>query len=1000
MRPVTLKFAGLRSYRGEQEIDFTDVSLMAIVGDTGAGKSSILEGLCFALYGVCTWNGNSGKDLITDGGDGTLRVELVFRARGKTWRVTRTTSAGSSPPAKNRLEGLSDSSDVVGFQAVNDAVQQLVGLGHKAFLRAVVLPQGKFQELLQAKATERTSILKSVLGLDELAEVRRQAAAEFHRLAPQLLELERRRAPLPADPAAAIADADERLSAAAAQVEQLSDLTSVITLARKDADDHAQLAGKYRTAAKRLADDLPADLADHYASLIKLDTELAGEITVAERELEETEGEETRLQTFLAEADLAGTGVSGVASTLTGLEALRGQLAEVSVQETELAEEKTALDSARAELRERRIGHADLVTKAGTIAAEARLAETAHSDAGTKLSQCRDLLTEARRATTSASNATAALPQLRQALRERTSDVTDAEQAVKDAKKRLGRATKDLDTLHRKNSAAHAAGESHPGDPCPICVRPLPVDFAPPTTAGTEQAKTERTQAEQETEAVGAELVEAQNSRTAAQVRLEEAIKLTDELCEERDSACSAAFEALGAVDFALDDETILQEVEEQVRRAAEARETIAVDAKAAQDAMKDNDAYLRHTDPAVTQREKALEKNLSALDRRKEKVATLYSAVPEPYRSAPEPTDAAIDLGVEKAKQRKEELDRITTRLGTVQKQAKLLRDKKKGLAERRDSEVGQPATQLNLLVQTIATRSAAAAELTEMPAPGDRPAPPSILGDAQWARDVLAAATKIVEGCRSAAAAQDGQVLAAQSRVAEALATAGLPDEAQLEGRLTNARTDAREATRDRETAIGLQPLCAELDSRIATAKPVVESLHELDGLLADGKFPAMVVKRRQRALLEHASRLLRSMTRDRFAFSADFRIVDGHTAQPRDVRTLSGGETFLASLALALGLVELTSRGGGRVEALFLDEGFGSLDSTVLGDALDALARQADDGRLVAVISHMRDVAENFDDVLLVTRTPGGSQARWLDPAERDQLVTDELAAGLLS
>ncbi|MEV6446104.1 SbcC/MukB-like Walker B domain-containing protein [Amycolatopsis sp. NPDC051716] len=215
-----------------------------------------------------------------------------------------------------------------------------------------------------------------------------------------------------------------------------------------------------------------------------------------------------------------------------------------------------------------------------------------------------------------------------------------------------------------------------------------------------------------------------------------------------------------------------------------------------------------------------------------------------------------------------------------------------------------------------------------------------------------------------------------------------------------MTNARTDAREATRDREAAIGLQPLCAELGSRIATAKPVVESLHELDGLLADGKFPAMVVKRRQRALLEHASRLLRSMTRDRFTFSADFRIVDGHTGQPRDVRTLSGGETFLASLALALGLVELTSRGGGRIEALFLDEGFGSLDPTVLGDALDALARQADYGRLVAVISHMRDVAENFDDVLLVTRTPGGSQARWLDPAERDQLVTNELAAGLLS
>lgn len=112
------------------------------------------------------------------------------------------------------------------------------------------------------------------------------------------------------------------------------------------------------------------------------------------------------------------------------------------------------------------------------------------------------------------------------------------------------------------------------------------------------------------------------------------------------------------------------------------------------------------------------------------------------------------------------------------------------------------------------------------------------------------------------------------------------------------------------------------------------------------------------------------------------------------------MSGGETFLASLSLALALVELTSRGGGRIEALFLDEGFGSLDTNVLGEALEALTHQAGGGRLVAVISHMRDVAENFDNVLMVIKTVGGSQARWASSTERDQLVTDELTAGLLT
>ncbi len=66
--------------------------------------------------------------------------------------------------------------------------------------------------------------------------------------------------------------------------------------------------------------------------------------------------------------------------------------------------------------------------------------------------------------------------------------------------------------------------------------------------------------------------------------------------------------------------------------------------------------------------------------------------------------------------------------------------------------------------------------------------------------------------------------------------------------------------------------------------------------------------------------------------------------------------------------------------------LDEGFGSLDTNALGEALEALTQQATAGRLVAVISHMQDVAEYFDDVPLVSKDVGSSEARWATPAER--------------
>jgi len=96
----------------------------------------------------------------------------------------------------------------------------------------------------------------------------------------------------------------------------------------------------------------------------------------------------------------------------------------------------------------------------------------------------------------------------------------------------------------------------------------------------------------------------------------------------------------------------------------------------------------------------------------------------------------------------------------------------------------------------------------------------------------------------------------------------------------------------------------------------------------------------------------------------------------------RDLVRRETFLASLALALALVELHSRSGARLGALFLDEGFGSLDSDALASSLAVLQAETGGYKLVAVISHPHAVAEAVEDVMWVERRPEGSSARWLD------------------
>lgn len=212
--------------------------------------------------------------------------------------------------------------------------------------------------------------------------------------------------------------------------------------------------------------------------------------------------------------------------------------------------------------------------------------------------------------------------------------------------------------------------------------------------------------------------------------------------------------------------------------------------------------------------------------------------------------------------------------------------------------------------------------------------------------------------------------------------------------------ASTAEHNAGRDLRRATAHQPLAAELDRRIQAAEPTVTALGDLAALLTDGKFVANAVRQRQLALLGAASKTLLTISGGKFGFAENFRIIDTGIGQARDVKTLSGGETFQASLALALAVVELASRASGRVDSLFLDEGFGSLDSGVLQDALNALAAHSTAGRLVTIISHMRSIAEITDHVLVVERTFAGSRAHWASPEEREQIINDDLNRGLLS
>ena len=108
----------------------------------------------------------------------------------------------------------------------------------------------------------------------------------------------------------------------------------------------------------------------------------------------------------------------------------------------------------------------------------------------------------------------------------------------------------------------------------------------------------------------------------------------------------------------------------------------------------------------------------------------------------------------------------------------------------------------------------------------------------------------------------------------------------------------------------------------------------------------------------------------------------VIDHYNGTERSVGSLSGGESFKASLSLALGLSDevQSSAGGVRLDTMFVDEGFGSLDNDSLQKAIRALLALTEGNRLVGIISHVAELKQEIEDQLLVTKDEEGSHTRW--------------------
>lgn len=220
--------------------------------------------------------------------------------------------------------------------------------------------------------------------------------------------------------------------------------------------------------------------------------------------------------------------------------------------------------------------------------------------------------------------------------------------------------------------------------------------------------------------------------------------------------------------------------------------------------------------------------------------------------------------------------------------------------------------------------------------------------------------------------------EVVAAQTAVAAEREALGIgPDREPSEVR-SELRAAAAAAAQRSTTLAETIAAASDIDDRLTEAQATRDLAARLTADLQPSRLLAFLLEAERAALAELGSVHLEQLTAAAYRFADDdtFSIADQNAAgATRAPDSLSGGETFLASLALALALAEMVARGGGRLDAFFLDEGFGSLDPEHLDRAMEGIERlvAGGDDRLVVVVSHVEQMRQRIEDLIELDKDP---------------------------
>lgn len=1003
MRPLVLKMTAFGPYVHEQIVDFGELkgrNFFLIHGPTGSGKTSLLDAMCFALYGRSTGMRDTYRSHHAD--DKTLTsVVFEFTLGERRFRAERRMTKGGNVVPK--LEEWKDGGYeiIVERKDFSDHIKALLGFDVEQFRQVVMLPQGQFSRFLLASSKDKEAILKTLFGTDRYEQItaflKEQAQSENARYT--AIESSRTTL-LTGQGASSLEELEAREPILAAELERLKQEESQLAVRQKElslrltsAEALHQIFLEYDSVAEQLdrcrADEIHRNRDDArlqeaekavrlqpaFERIQEIERSLFSQSEQLRKIGAEREGLVNRLHSLQEENRRMADAAPDRESRRRRIEELQRILPEWERFEGERRRLREATE--QIETIKRTLEEAIAKREAGRQALERIDGELAELRAP---AASRPLREQALVDWERLMRLHASFEQSRQRLEALESELAASkEAALKTALDETARSIHALEEEQRKAQAAVLAGSLVQGEPCPVCgSEHHPAPAVPSAAHDDDSLLTLR------------ERFDALRAEHDACSRKKHADQKEAQLLQERIGELKAE---LGPLALANEGE-----------RKAEAEQRqehlrLAIDAER-------REAQIQGERNALLTSQKSLE---SETERLREMQLLLSEELSKLSASVAGREQLFRSVGSIEGAERKDGILSITKEL------ERLLADEQSD-----QKRLTQLQSDYERAVREEASTSATLRSLQERHAEESialekqRHAFRSLLEESGWQieEQFLAAAMPVEERelLKQKIRRYDAQRQGLESRfseLAEKTAQKERPDPGILK----------EENQRLQESQSRLHTEKGALVERQMNLLRAIEAVRELDrdqeslrrrrelwkGLAdaasgASGRritLQRYVLAYRLEEVLGNASERLRRMTQGRYSlrrsqesddlrqtFGLDLVVYDHRTGKLRPVSSLSGGESFLASLALALALSSVVqSRTGGiRLDTILIDEGFGSLDPEALDLALSMLKQLQEGGRLVGVISHVEEIRQQVEARIEVLPGPTGSRLRW--------------------